>query len=215
MNVEKVFWEDPYLTTLSAIITTVTGNVVTLDRTIAFAFSGGQASDSGTINGYDILRAEKMNKEIYYTIEEEHNLSVDDEVIVQIDWGKRYRLMKLHFAAEIILELVYQNYGHPEKIGANISDTKARVDFVWDGNISETFTFLYSEANQIIELNLPIISDFSDAENEERYWEIRGIGKVPCGGTHLKTTGEIGPIKLRRDNIGKGKERIEIILVDP
>lgn len=214
MSVEKAFWENPYLASLSAKVTTVKDNVVTVDRTIAFAFSGGQASDSGTINGYDILRAEKVDKEIFYTIGE-HALSVGDEVLIQIEWEKRYRIMKLHFAAEIILELVNQNFGHPEKIGANISDTKARIDFVWNGNISETFPFLQREANQIIEMNLPITSDFNDAENEERYWAIKGFGKVACGGTHLKTTGEIGPIKLRRDNIGKGKERVEITLVNP
>jgi len=215
MSVEKVFWEDPYLTCLSARITGVKGNVVTLDRTIAFAFSGGQASDSGRINGYEILKAEKVNKEIYYTIPENHGLLVGDEVQVEIDWDKRYRLMRLHFAAEIILELVYQNYGHPEKIGANISDTKARVDFAWNGNISEIFPFLNQEAKRIIEANLPIISAYSDVENEERYWEIEGVGKVPCGGTHIKRTGEIGSIKLKRENIGKGKERIEITLGAP
>ncbi len=213
MSVKKVFWEDPYLTELSAKVTTIAGNVITLDRTIAFAFSGGQASDSGSINSYNILKADKINKEIYYTIEGGHNFKVGTEVVVQIDWAKRYRLMKLHFAAEIILELINQNYGHPEKIGANISDTKARLDFIWDGNISETFAFLSKEASRIIGLNLPIISDFSDVEKEERYWEIKGFGRVLCGGTHLKTTGEIGPIRLKRVNTGKGKERIEIYLV--
>lgn len=215
MTVEKVFWQDPYLTSLSGKVTGVSDQGITLDRTIAFAFSGGQASDKGTINGYPILKAEKVDREIHYTLEEMHNLSVGDEVLIQIDWEKRYRLMKLHFAAEIILELVYQNFEHPEKVGANITDTKARVDFVWNGNISETFPFLQSEASRIIEENLPITSDFSNVESEERYWEIEGFGKVPCGGTHLKTTGEIGPIKLKRDNIGKGKERIEISLVNP
>lgn len=123
--------------------------------------------------------------------------------------------MRLHFAAETILELVNQKFDRPDKIGANITDTKARVDFIWNGNISEIFTFLQSETSRIIESNLPITSDFSDVEKEERYWEINGFGKVPCGGTHIKTTGEIGRIKLRRDNIGKNKERIEIALFFP
>ncbi|KGK91871.1 alanyl-tRNA synthetase [Desulfosporosinus sp. HMP52] len=215
MSVKKFFWEDPYRTTLDAKVTSVTDNVITVDRTIAVAFSGGQASDCGTINGYNIIRAEKVGKEIFYTLDGEHDIDLGDEVIIVIDWEKRYRIMKLHFAAEIILELVYQNFGYPEKIGANISDTKARVDFVWNGNISETFSFLYSEANRLIELNLPITSDFSNVEAEKRYWEVLDFGKVSCGGTHLKTTGEIGPIKLKRDNIGKNKERIEITMVNP
>jgi Ser-tRNA(Ala) deacylase AlaX len=212
MSVEKRFWVDPYLTSLNAKVKTVTDDRIAVDKTIAFALSGGQESDAGTINGYRILKAEKVEKEIFYTLEGPHEIGVGDDVLIQIDWERRYRLMRLHFAAEIILELVNQHFGHPEKIGAHISDKKARVDFMWDGKISDTFAMLHSAANQIIESNQAIISDFSDIENEERYWGIKGFGKVPCGGTHIKTTGEIGPIRLKRDNIGKGKERIEIVL---
>ena len=46
-----------------------------------------------------------------------------------------------------------------------------------------------------------------------RYWEIEGFARVPCGGTHLKRTGEVGNIALKRKNIGKGKERIEVYAV--
>jgi len=46
------------------------------------------------------------------------------------------------------------------------------------------------------------------------YWEIDGFSKVPCGGTHVKSTAEVGLVKLKRVNIGSGKERIEIKLVD-
>ena len=55
-----------------------------------------------------------------------------------------------------------------------------------------------------------IISAFSDEANERRYWEIPDFSRVPCGGTHLRRTGEIGEIALKRKNIGKGKERIEV-----
>ncbi|WML32719.1 hypothetical protein [Clostridium sp. OS1-26] len=136
MSVKKIFWENPYLTELKAKVTSVNNDVITLDQTIAFAFSGGQQSDSGTIGGYQIIEAKKKGKEIFYTIEQNHNLISNQDVMVTIDWEKRYRLMKLHFAAEIILELVYQNFNHPEKIGANITVDKARVDFFWNGRIS-------------------------------------------------------------------------------
>lgn len=213
MAVEKTFWQDPYLTEITASITNVEDNVVTLDRTIAYAFSGGQSSDAGTIGGYVILKAEKQNKEIYYNIGQ-HDLKPGSTVTVNIDWEKRYRLMRLHFAAELILELVYQNYDRPEKIGAHITDSKARVDFVWNGNISSTFGFLQQAADDLIAKDLPVISDFSDKAEERRFWRIEGFAQVPCGGTHIKRTGEIGKIRLKRDNIGKQKERIEITLVD-
>lgn len=212
MGVEKVFWENPYLTEIEAKVTSVNNNVITLDKTIAFAFSGGQQSDSGTIGGFEIIESKKDGKEIFYTIEQSHNLMSNQNVIVIIDWEKRYRLMKLHFAAEIILELVYQNYNHPEKIGANITVDKARVDFFWNGNISEIFPELMDNAHNLINSNLNIVSAFEDEENEKRYWYIEGFAKAPCGGTHLKRTGEIGSISLKRNNLGRGKERIEIYL---
>jgi Ser-tRNA(Ala) deacylase AlaX len=212
MSVRKIFWENPYLTEIEAKVTKIDNNVITLDQTIAFAFSGGQQSDSGTIGGFQILEAKKEGKEIFYTIEQNHNLLLNQNVMVTIDWEKRYRLMRLHFAAEIILELVYQNYNLPEKIGANITVDKARVDFYWDGRISDIFPELLNKANSIINSNLEIISAFDDEESEKRYWYIEGFAKVPCGGTHLKKTGEIGSISLKRINLGSGKERIEIYL---
>jgi Ser-tRNA(Ala) deacylase AlaX len=138
---------------------------------------------------------------------------VNDEVFVKIDWDKRYNIMKLHFAAEIILELIYQNFNRPEKIGANIAEDKARLDFKWEGNISEIIPFLESRIREIIESDLDIISQFSDEENEVRYWEIEGFAKVDCGGTHIRKTGEIGDIILKRGkSLGRNKERIEIYL---
>ncbi|BBI49265.1 hypothetical protein HORIV_16860 [Vreelandella olivaria] len=68
------------------------------------------------------------------------------------------------------------------------------------------------EANRIIESGLTIQTGFDDSKNERRYWEIEGFSKVPCGGTHVRTTSEIGPIRLKRNNIGRGKERVEILL---
>ena len=213
MALKKLFWEDPYLKEINARITSVNNNVITLDKTIAYAFSGGQASDSGTINEYKIIEAKKFGKEIHYTIDPIHNLKVNDEVIIKIDWDKRYNIMKLHFAAEIILELIYQNFNRPEKIGANITEDKARLDFKWEGNISEIFPLIEKKAKEIIQSDSDIISRFSDEENETRYWEIEGFAKVDCGGTHIRKTGEIGDILLKRGkSLGKDKERIEIYL---
>lgn len=212
MAVKKIFWEDPYLTEIEAKVTSVNNDIVTLDQTIAFAFSGGQQSDSGMIGGYGIIRAQKEGKEIFYTIEQNHCLKIADDVLVRIDWEKRYKIMKLHFAAELVLELVYQYFNRPEKIGANITADKARVDFFWKGNISEIFPVLEGKLKNLIDANMDIVSNFSDENNERRYWHIDGLAKVSCGGTHLRKTGEIGQIRLKRINLGGGKERIEIYL---
>ena len=190
------------------------GPIVTLDRTVAYAFAGGQTSDAGCIGSFEILRAENSGAEVLYTLPGDHTLAPGDEVRVAIDWERRYRIMRLHFAAELVLELVYQLFGRPEKIGANVTAEKARVDFVWQGTIAETFPRLTDELARLVAADLPIVSAFSDEAQQRRYWEIEGFARVPCGGTHLRRTGEVGAVSLGRDNIGAGKERIEIRLRD-
>lgn len=208
--VEKVFWTNPYLTKLATVISSVNGNDITLEQTIFYAFSGGQESDTGSIDDYAVHQAKKDGHEIIYTVEERHDFKVGDQVTMTIDWDRRYRLMRLHFAAEIVLELAYKHLKGIEKTGAHIAQDKARIDFVWHENISKSFAMIERESSEIIKENLQIFSDFSDEGNGRRYWEVKDFSKVPCGGTHLKKTGEVGEIKLKRNNIGRGKERIEI-----
>jgi Ser-tRNA(Ala) deacylase AlaX len=68
MAVKKIFWENPYQTELKTKVISVDKNIITLDETIVFAFSGGQQSDDGEINGFKILVSNRVDKEIYYTI---------------------------------------------------------------------------------------------------------------------------------------------------
>ncbi len=208
----KLFWADPYLTELDTTVTGVTGPDITVAETIFYAFSGGQESDAGTIGGYPVIQARKDGLEIIYTLDADHGLSLGDPVLICIDWARRYRLMRLHFAAEIILELVYQHLGPVQKVGAHIAQDKARIDFEWGDNISTLFPLLYDQSGALIAADHRIISAFSDEALEQRYWEIEGFARVPCGGTHLRTTGEVGALALKRKNVGKGKERIEIFL---
>jgi alanyl-tRNA synthetase len=210
----KVFWQDPYLTELTTTIKTVYANQITLSETIFYAFSGGQESDAGTINGYQVLKAQKEGMEIYYTLSDDHKLKANDVVEVAINWDRRYKLMRLHFAAEIILELISQGFPNIPKVGAHIAENKARIDFKWNGNISPLLNQLQKAAQSIIDASQPLISAFSDAATERRYWKIKEFLPVPCGGTHIKNTKEVGIIKLRRINPGRGVERIEIFTQD-
>ena len=142
MSVEKIFWQDAYLTELTARVTGVHDGRITLDRTIFYAFSGGQESDAGTIGGYEVAEARRLQQEIFYTLRGPHPLKPGDSVLIKIDWERRYALMRLHFAAEIILQLMVHNFSGSEKIGAHISPNKARLDFKWPGNVSQTFPCL-------------------------------------------------------------------------
>jgi Ser-tRNA(Ala) deacylase AlaX len=206
----KVFWEDPYQTELDTTVSSVTDDQVTVSATIFYAFSGGQESDAGTIAGLPVLAARRDGAEIFYILPEDHGLRSGEAVHMRIDWERRYRLMRLHFAAELVLELVSRELAGVERLGAHIAADKARLDFRWPENVSALFPTITDRAQALIDADLAIVSAFSDPANERRFWEVPGFARVPCGGTHLQRTGEIGRITLKRRNVGRGKERIEI-----
>jgi Ser-tRNA(Ala) deacylase AlaX len=208
----KIFWVDPYCARHEAKVRSVNGSEIKLDETIFFAFSGGQESDLGRIGGSEVLSARTEGLEIIYTLGPDHGLRPEQQVWIEIDWVRRFRLMRLHFAAELVLELFYRELPGVEKIGAHIAREKARLDFAWSQSISPLLAGISAAANQIISADLEIHTGFDDEINQRRYWEIDGFSRVPCGGTHVRGTAEIGPIRLKRNNIGKGKERVEIFL---
>ena len=208
----RQFWVDPYQATQRTVVSAVSGTHVTLESTIFFALSGGQESDRGTIAGCPVLEARKDGGEIVYTLAPEHGLRPGQEVEVAIDWRRRYRIMRLHFAAEIVLELIVRELPEVERIGSHIAEDKSRIDFAWPENISPLLPRIAAAANAIIAEDLPIRKGFDDEANLRRYWEIDGFSRVSCGGTHVRSTAEIGPIRLKRNNIGRGKERVEIYL---
>ena len=209
----KVFWENPYQDSLVTKVAEVDGNRVLFDGTIAYSFSGGQESDKAFVNGLPIVDSKMEGNLIHYTLPEGHGLSVGDEVTMVIDFTRRYRLMRLHFAAELVLEIVTQKF-HLEKVGAHISETKSRIDFKFGEHISSLFEYILGEYNKIINADEIIQTGFSDVQNQRRFWKIEGFAQVPCGGTHVKSTKEVGFVSLKRARSAKGIERIEITLVE-
>jgi Ser-tRNA(Ala) deacylase AlaX len=206
----KLFWQDPYCTAISTTITDICDDDVKVADTILYAFSGGQESDTGTIDERAVLKAWKTGKDITYTLATTVGLTIGAPVTMQLDWERRYALMRLHFAAEIILALTQRQFQASEKIGAHIAQDKARIDFLLPVSIAPYLPALQAQAQTLVDGDFAIISAFSDEPNERRYWHIDGFARVDCGGTHLKRTGEVGSIELKRKNVGKGKERIEI-----
>lgn len=229
---KKMFWVDPYLTSLKTKVLNLQGNEVVFEDTIGYSESGGQESDKVTVNGVQVLssRMDKMSPFfIYYTMSDGHGFSIGDTALMEIDWLRRNRLMRLHFTCELILILMNRLFNgtqegielKPEEIdtvirkkGAHIAETGARVDFECPTNISEYFPTILSEYNKIIAADLPIEKGFLNQLAEIRYWRLPSIATVPCGGTHVRSTNEVGFIDLKRDRANKGVERIRITLKD-
>jgi Ser-tRNA(Ala) deacylase AlaX len=226
----KVFWDNPYQHTLETTVSRVDGDVVVFAETIGFSESGGQESDRVTVNEMEVVSSH-MDKcapfLIYYTLPKGHGLVPGTNVLMKIDWLRRNRLMRLHFTCELILVLMNRLFNEtpegvelkPEEIdtiikkrGAHIAETGARVDFECAVNISLYFPKLLEEYNKIIAADLPIEKGFLDETHQIRYWRLPNLATVPCGGTHVRSTAEIGAIELKRDRANKGVERIRITL---
>jgi Ser-tRNA(Ala) deacylase AlaX len=231
----KLFWEDPYLKECTAIVESINGNEVKLSQSIFFAFSGGQESDSGTVGGIPVKEARKeADGSITYILESPPTFAPGQEVRVAIDWDKRYRIMKLHTAAHIVWFLFERKTGVKKLIGSNVTNEKSRIDYEFPESVSSILLELEKEVNELISKGMEIktyyetgngqldggipqnsaghrSSDVETGNSERRWWEM-GEWKCPCGGTHLKNLREIGALKLKRKNLGKGKERIEITL---
>ena len=208
---QKIFWDNPYQAELKTRVKSIQGDEILLEETIAYSFSGGQESDRATVNDFPVLDSRIEGFLIFYRPPENHSLKPGDEILMKIDWPRRYKLMRLHFAAELILEIITQQFSW-EKVGAHISEHKARIDFCCPENISAAFPQILEAYEKIIEADLAIEKGFSDERNQRRYWKIEGFAEVPCGGTHVRSTEEVGLVKLKRENPGKGLQRVEIYL---
>lgn len=213
---KKLFWEDPYLTECTATITEINGNKVKLDRTIFFAFSGGQASDEGTIGGINVTEAVKQGDkeniiDIEYTLEKEPSFKVGDIVTIKINSERRQKLRNLHSAAHILYYLSQEFIGKVKIVGSNIAPEKARMDFLYEQPLNDIILKLEKKMNTFISEGHQIVMENDEEKPDLRWWTC-GEWRMPCGGTHVKLAGEIGAVTLKRVNIGKGKERIEIHL---
>lgn len=236
----KQFWINSYQTSLRTNVINVYGNDVTVQETIIFSESGGQEGDRATINEMPVICSRMIDNDIIYTLPEDHKLKIGDIVRLRIDWNRRNKLMRLHFACELILVIMNRIFLQKEmneelrpeeidrvvyKTGAHMGEDGARIDFRLSTlqlneteNVSKYFPEIESEFKRIIDSNIPIETGYIDEASQRRYWRIPGIATVPCGGTHVRTTKEIGCVILTRektkDREKQPAERIKIKLQD-
>ncbi len=208
----KLYNDNPYLKSFNAVVTKSVSNVLELDQTIFYPEGGGQVGDTGVINGIRVVDTQKDNGTIQHILEVSTNFIVGDKVEGEIEWNRRYLIMKLHSAAHIMEFFLWKHIGKIERLGSRVDEKKDRADYLYEGRLpSEKIKKAEEDTNLFLTKNNIITIQPDPTNIEIRIWKCGPI-EMPCGGTHVNNTSEIGVIKLKRKNPGKGVERIETTL---
>jgi alanyl-tRNA synthetase len=208
----RLYDEDHYLAEFDAKVSEIDGLNVVLDQTVFYVKSGGQAGDKGVINGETVVDTIFIDGRHVHVMAEELVFSVDDSVHGAIDWDRRYRIMKIHSASHVMEYFFYKNFGVLERLGSNVDDKKDRSDYKAENRLDpEKLKRTEDEINAFLAEGHEITIEV--AEDGIRTWRCEQI-EDHCGGTHVRNTSEIGMIKLKRKNPGRGKERVETSLTE-
>ncbi|MEM4838081.1 MAG: alanyl-tRNA editing protein [Pyrobaculum sp.] len=233
MRTKLLYQDDSYINEFETTVLEITNNGVVLDKTTFHDGTGGVQPDSGFLKFREEVYeayAAHIGGEVVHVLKERPRFGVGDVVLGILDWGKRYRKMRLHTAAHILSAVLYNRY-NALVTGGEITHEYARDDFNIEGDMNTVrriFEEAVSEANEIVKrgievkvywlpreeaLKIPGVVKLADRTPPEipqlRIVEIPGVDIQADGGPHVKNTVEIGTIKiLKIENRGRGKKRL-------
>jgi misacylated tRNA(Ala) deacylase len=235
MPTDLLFREDAYLRQATARVVAVHERGIEFDRTIFYPVGGGQIGDTGvlrrdsgeTIAIADTRKGEGLDTVLHIAAPGAALPQPGETLALEIDWERRYALMRLHTALHVMSCVVVAPV-----TGGNIAPDKARLDFDIDMSRLDAQQ-IEQGTNDIIARDIEtrtvwITDEELDARPElvktmsvqpprgagrVRLLEIPGVDLQPCGGTHVRNIGEIGRIRvLRIKSEGKRNKRVEIAL---
>ena len=237
MPTQCLFRDDSYLKTCDARVVALTdqGGIV-LDRTVFYATSGGQPGDTGALTTEAGARI-PIETAIYTDAAKSEiahvpaagapAIKVGDAVTAMINWDKRYARMRMHTALHLLSAVL------PYAVtGGSVGDSESRLDFdIPEAGLDKDA--ITTKVAEMVASNAPVSSRWiSDAELDAnpglvktmsvkppmgtgrvRLIEIAGLDLQPCGGTHVRTTGEIGAVRVTQiEKKGKQNRRVRLAL---
>lgn len=212
-----LFRQDAYMKEFDATVVRCKENTLVLDRTCFFPRGGGQVGDTGEIAGVRVVDTQKGgDDEVIHVLDRVVQFTVGQHVHGIIDWGRRYRIMRLHSAAHLVYFSMREVFGdscRPASSGL-LDEVKDRSDYLFDPPLDrEKLGEVEARVNQLVAAGLPIAHAAEKNDGERLMWRVEPFEAMACGGTHVRNTSEIGRVAVRRGSKpGKGKERIEVTL---
>ena len=231
----KIFEENAYTKEIETEIIEINTekNTIELKDTIFYGKSGGQPGDIGEIvadeQKIDVIETIKTGGDIKNIVENINVLSINQKITARINWDKRYKYMRMHSALHLMCASIPLGV-----TGGQIGYEKSRLDFN-DPEKKINKDELQKKINELMKQDHEIIYEYIDSnileskpelvrtmsvkppkiEGKLRFVKIGNIDFQPCGGTHVKTTKEIGEIKIGKiENKGKMNRRVNILIND-
>ncbi len=230
---EALYQTDSYLREFEATVIAVEGNAVALDRTAFYPGGGGQPCDVGTLSAggrvWPVTRVRRAGETIWHEVEGEPP-PLGAQVQGQIDWKRRYQLMRTHTAMHILCGVIWRDYG-ASVTGGNMEPLRGRMDFEFEHMRQELVREIEEKINAEVAAARPVrvttlpreaafqipdlirtkINLLPEGIQQVRVVEIEGLDLQADGGTHVANTREVGPIRIA-DYMSKGKINKRIVV---
>jgi misacylated tRNA(Ala) deacylase len=234
---EEIFRSDAYARRCEASVAAIEGAGIVLDRTVFYARSGGQPGDRGwlvladgsRLEVVDTLKGAEAGGILHQLAEGGGSPANGARVAAEIDWPRRHRLMRMHSAMHLLCAAVARPV-----TGGQVGDARSRLDFdlqdapVDKDEVAEKIERWITEDRPIraswievseLEARPDLVRTMSvrppTAGGRVRLVEIEGVDLQACGGTHVRSTGEIGAVQVGKiENKGRQNRRISLTLVD-
>jgi alanyl-tRNA synthetase len=224
---ERLYYADAYQTRFSAnVVERLTHNgkpAVILDRTCFYPTGGGQPHDHGQIAGVPLLDvvARESDKAVIHVLAEAVN---GDEMLCELDWARRFDHMQHHTGQHILTQAFVQTCG-AGTVGFHLSADTVTIDLDQGALSAAQIATAEDLANQVVFEARPVTTRIVDPEAAEgvrmrrlpdtlvtgglRVVEVADFDVTACGGTHVRSTGEIGIIKVVKTEKRGDKLRVE------
>jgi alanyl-tRNA synthetase len=219
---ERLYYTDARLTEFTARVVEVAGDRVYLDRTAFYPTSGGQLFDIGVLGDARVIDVVDEKERIAHVLDKPARFGLNDELEARVDWIRRFDHMQQHTGQHLLSAVFEELFGH-KTVSVHFGDESSTLDL--DTAILSKDRVVKAEhrANEIVFENRAVTVAFEDAatatglrKEVDRIGELRvisidGIDRSACGGTHVRGTGEIGPVVVRRIEKYKQSTRVEFI----
>lgn len=232
---EELCAVDAYLRSCEGVIVAASEEGAVLDRTVFYARGGGQPGDTGLLRWAGgearVLDTVRRAGEVLHAIEGAPP-APGTPVLAEIDWDRRYLLMRTHTALHALSAIVFRDHG-AKVTGGKMEPGLARMDFELEGISRDFGREVEARLNAVLAEDRPVrVSFLPRAEaladpdlirtkvnlipehvDPIRVIDIEGLDRQADGGTHVRSTGEVGPVRIiGTESKGRGFKRMRIEL---